>query len=122
MEDDRIRFRTRNGEHTDVTPRQFVARWLLHMLPSGFHKIRHFGLYSSTGARTTLLKAAALLGKPKPSEPREPVPWEELAEQLLGRHPLTCPECGTPGMTIVELPRPQRRRSVARSVAVLDSS
>jgi len=104
---DRVRFRTRNGDHTEVTPAQFLARWLLHILPPGFHKIRHFGLYAPSNVQTRLPIAAKLLGAPRPQAPEVPQPmdWEALAERLLGRHPLTCPQCGNGPMRRTPLPR-----------------
>ena len=52
-----VRVATRDDGSADMTPRQFVSRLLLHVLPSGFHKIRHFGLYAPTHAKRGLLQA-----------------------------------------------------------------
>jgi len=58
---DRVRIATRDGGGADMTPRQFVRRFLLHVLPHGLHKIRHFGLYAPTHAGRGLLQARRLL-------------------------------------------------------------
>lgn len=104
---DRVRFRTRDGRHVDIAPAQFIARWLLHILPPGLHKIRHFGLYAPANVHSRLPLAAGLLGAPRPRAPaQEQSPdWEELAARLLGRHPLTCPRCGAGPMRRTLLPR-----------------
>jgi len=49
----------------------------------------------------------ALLGVPavKDKGDKTVEPWEALAEALLGRHPLTCPNCGAEAMSRLSLPR-----------------
>jgi hypothetical protein len=49
---------------------EFMRRFLLHVLPSGFHRIRHFGLISNTGRRENLARARELLNI-SPVEPKE---------------------------------------------------
>ena len=46
-----VEIRTRGDGRARMTPAQFIQRFLLHMLPPGFHKIRHFGLYSPAYAK-----------------------------------------------------------------------
>ena len=45
---------------------EFIRRFLLHVLPKGFHRIRHYGLLASAGRKANLLRARALLAVPKP--------------------------------------------------------
>ncbi len=45
---------------------EFIRRFLLHVLPKGFHRIRHYGLLASAGRKTNLLRARALLTVPEP--------------------------------------------------------
>ena len=87
---------------------EFMRRFLLHVLPSGFHRIRHYGLLASAGRKANIAKIRALLGTAHaaaPSEaPADPVP-------LTLREP--CPCCGGP-MRIVEIfRRGQKPRSRA---------
>jgi len=44
-----------------LSPDEFMCRFLLHVLPSGFHRIRHFGLLANGGCRENLAKVRALL-------------------------------------------------------------
>ena len=45
---------------------EFIRRFLLHVLPKGFHRIRHYGLLASAGRKANLLRARALLAVPEP--------------------------------------------------------
>ncbi len=82
---------------------EFMRRFLLHVLPSGFHRIRHYGLLANTARRAHLARARTLLEVPQPAA----LP-EGHAEEDTGRRspePLAptfvCPECGAP-MIVVE--------------------
>ncbi len=48
--DDSVTFRTKDGKAATLHPVEFLWRFLQHVLPKGFHKIRHVGLYASTRA------------------------------------------------------------------------
>jgi Putative transposase len=65
---------------------EFIRRFLLHVLPKGFHRIRHYGLLASAGRKANVARARALLAVPPTVEPAEP------AEPLEPRLP--CPCCG----------------------------
>ena len=58
----------RYGAMTLVTG-EFIRRFLLHVLPRGFHRIRHYGLLASGGRRDNLFRARELLAAPPPAEP-----------------------------------------------------
>ena len=97
-----------------MTPRQFVARWLLHVLPSGFHKIRHFGLYAPTHsklglpmARRLLHEASAAGASPRSTASGEAGAQQGLAEDALsswlvdpGREKAEIPACKLCGWTM----------------------
>ena len=98
LHDDAVTFRTKNGGQVTLTPQEFIRRFLLHVLPSGFHKIRHFGLYSSAHVHNKLPAAAALLGKPRPAEPEPQTSdddhdFEDVVLQLTGEDLRRCPCC-----------------------------
>jgi hypothetical protein len=61
MNDDGVTFRTKNGDTVTVPPQVFLRRFLQHVLPDGFVKIRHYGLMASTNATTKLQTARELL-------------------------------------------------------------
>jgi hypothetical protein len=74
---------------------EFMRRFLLHVLPGRFHRIRHYGLHHSS-KRQALELCRGLLGLPKPLPER---PKLELREWLLsvlpeGEDPTVCPFCG----------------------------
>ena len=66
---------------------EFIRRFLLHVLPRGFHRIRHYGLLASGGRRDNLARARELLAAPlSPPEP-------DMAPEPSDRRP-PCPCCG----------------------------
>jgi Putative transposase/Transposase zinc-binding domain len=67
-------------------PHEFMRRFLLHVLPRGFHRIRHYGLLASGTRKANLARARELLAV---TPPPEPVEAEEPSDPL---HP--CPCCG----------------------------
>jgi hypothetical protein len=73
----------------------FIRRFLLHVLPRGFVRVRHFGLQAN-GCRSRLIpRARLLLHSPAPPQPdqvhRES--WQDLYQRLTGRDPTRCPYC-----------------------------
>ncbi len=54
---------------------EFIRRFLLHVLPRGFHRIRHYGLLASAGRADTLARARTLIAAASPS-PAKPQPAE----------------------------------------------
>ncbi|MBI4986782.1 MAG: IS91 family transposase [Rhodocyclales bacterium] len=62
--DYRAEGRTRQKTMT-LAPEEFMRRFLLHVLPCGFHRIRHYGLLANAGRREWLAKARALLNAPR---------------------------------------------------------
>lgn len=94
---DAVTFRTKDGRTVTVHPEEFVRRLLLHVLPRGFVKIRHAGLFAPRQVSTTLPVARALLGdrpqgKPPPVSPS---PWATLLRRLTGFDVTQCPRCAT---------------------------
>lgn len=111
--DDKVRFATKHGKTTTLQPKEFIRRFLLHVLPKGFVKIRHYGLLSSANATTKLEVARALLDgdSEKPSDdgpvintdlPREE--WEQRCKELIGIDLSLCPRCQRPTMERRPLP------------------
>ncbi len=79
---------------TTLATHEFIRRFLLHVLPKGFHRIRHYGLLASAGRRANLARIRELLAVPSPVIPPEPTPPPDW------RPP--CPCCGG-RMTVVEI-------------------
>jgi hypothetical protein len=65
---------------------EFIRRFLLHVLPRGFHRIRHYGLLASGARRDNLDRARELLAAPPPPEP-------DVAPEPSDHRP-PCPCCG----------------------------
>ena len=91
-----VTFRTKDGKTHTVTPVDFLRRFIQHVLPDGFKKIRHYGLYASS-ARADLERARAeleRLGAPAPTSPAPRPTWQQLLRELTGRDVERCARCG----------------------------
>jgi hypothetical protein len=86
-----VTFRTKGAATATVTPVTLLRRFIQHILPTGFHKIRHVGLYAST---SRLAQARSALGQ-RPRKRRR-VTWRERLRALTGRDVSACPVCGSP--------------------------
>ncbi|MEE8226337.1 MAG: transposase, partial [Kiloniellales bacterium] len=75
---------------------EFIRRFLIHVLPSGFHRIRHYGLFANGGRVRNIARARELLGAVAPET--EPVEDEDSEAAVF---PQPCPCCGG-RMVIVE--------------------
>ena len=113
VDDDGVRFATKNGESVTVAPLEFIRRFLDHVLPTGFTKIRHFGLQAAGNVNTKLAFARKLLTKTHGAghDRRETSSpgvggveaadqtatagsWQDLLLRLTGIDPRLCPLCG----------------------------
>lgn len=95
LRDDAITFRTKNGKTVSLTPVEFLRRFVQHVLPDGFHKIRHYGLYA--GACNDARHAAHEHLAPASSgatSTTEAVAWPIQLRELAGRDIEHCPRCG----------------------------
>ena len=79
---------------------EFIRRFLLHVLPSGFHRIRHVGLLANGGRRGHLAQIRELLKVP----PVHVASKEAMAEpsENATTQTFVCPDCGAT-MIIVEI-------------------
>jgi hypothetical protein len=86
---------------------EFVRRFLLHVLPRGFHRIRHYGLLANRHRATALAHCVQLLGKP--AEVPEPSP---VSDSAAAAPPRACPVCGSGLLVLVATltPDPQTAR------------
>jgi hypothetical protein len=101
FKDYRAKGRCRYGRMT-LPVEEFMRRFLLHVLPRGFHRIRHYGLLANAARVENLARARELLAAPLSPLIAVPVrvgahgPQEESAD-----NDRTCPCCGAP-MVIIE--------------------
>lgn len=82
---------------------EFIRRFLLHVLPTGFHRIRHYGLLAGATHKANIALARELLAVASPPEDDQP---EEPARY----HP-PCPHCGGTMVTIEIFTRRQQPRA-----------
>jgi hypothetical protein len=91
-----VTFATKGGKTVTMAPEEFIRRFLQHVLPSRFVRIRHYGLLASSNATTKLESARRLLDSEEASvaacaAPRD---WRQRFEELTGVDLTICPECG----------------------------
>lgn len=111
--DDAITFRTRGEDTATLRPQEFIRRFLQHVLPPGFVKLRHSGLLAPGNVNTKLALARRVLeAAPRSSATagatpaiQAPPTWQELLLQLTGIDVAKCPSCGGT-LTSRALPRP----------------
>ncbi|MGB7991705.1 MAG: IS91 family transposase [Candidatus Methylophosphatis roskildensis] len=92
---------------------EFIHRFLLHVLPSGFKRIRHYGLLSPARKKSGLLAARAALGAPPP----QPAAIESVSAFLRRVSHLehaSCPYCGSGQWPLVATIAPAYRASNPR--------
>jgi hypothetical protein len=99
--DYRAEGRTRQKTMT-LTAEEFMRRFLLHVLPTGFHRIRHYGLLAHAHRRHNIATARALLQGPPP-----PALIDPNTHNAQGSRPPTfvCRHCGAPMLIIETFPR-----------------
>ena len=121
--DGRVSFRYRNRARgnrqgtMNLEVDEFIERFLLHVLPKRFVRIRHYGLHANrNGAK--LDRARELLGQPPPESPQPEKP-EDALQRLTGRDILRCPHCQRGQMVSV---RPLRTGEVFHPLEPPDTS
>ncbi len=79
-----------------LAPHEFIRRFLLHVLPDGFHRIRHYGFLAKGDRGETLARARDALQVEPTSEPddaRKPKS-EPQADEDARQPSAVCPDCG----------------------------
>ncbi len=75
-----------------LTTGEFIRRFLLHVLPGGFHRIRHYGLFANGGRTRNIARARQLLSVPPTSDERGDIVADHTSEPRALAQP--CPSCG----------------------------
>ena len=94
---------------------EFLRRFLLHSLPRGFQRIRHYGLFANPVRQQSLALCGKLLNAPEPvpadlfHDKPAPVDFQQRYEKVTGHLLNQCPVCKTPTMVVVELFHPLHR-------------
>ena len=106
-----------------VHPHEFIRRFLIHVLPKGLHRIRHYGLLANGSRKENLAKARALLNVPVPAMANDAdiTPTTDQADT----YPRPCPCCGA-RMLIIEtfegVCRPRHHASPSAAITSIDTS
>lgn len=101
VDDEHIRFRTKDGKTISLSPIGFLTRFVQHVLPKGFVKIRHFGLYAASHVKGRLEIARALLQPTSASDDKPAATgYLEILLALTGRDARRCIRCGAPVLMI----------------------
>ena len=120
VDDDQVRFYFRDRAAGDIRKvatlpaDEFLRRFLLHVLPKGFTRIRHYGLLASRTKNELLPRCRQLLGAAEPPAAQEKTTAEWLL-QLLGVDVTRCPQCGQRPLERTELPPLRSRPAPARA-------
>jgi len=86
-----------------LAPGEFIRRFLLHALPPGFQRIRHYGLLSNCHRQSSLARCRQLLAAPAAGLLPQPKDYKDLYEALTARSLTRCPRCGTGIMVRVQI-------------------
>jgi hypothetical protein len=116
-----------------LTTHEFIRRFLLHVLPKGFVRIRHYGLLAPRNAKTKLEIARQLILQIKPEDPHHQSflkqseqsnkAWHQLMKELTGVDLHTCPKCGKGTLVRIRFDfLTYLKPLIEGPVAILDSS
>jgi hypothetical protein len=125
-ENGRVRFRWKDyrardkGKAMTLDAGEFIRRFLLHVLPRGFRRIRHFGFLANACRTAKLAQIRTALEAPEPPSPVQPSDYRERYALLTGYRIDRCPRCGGCMVDLgLSLPRP---RPASRPTPRCDSS
>ena len=111
LQEGQVTFRWKDRAHGNASRVATVAaealrRFLLHVLPDRFVRIRHYGWLANSARKRLLPTVREVLGLPAPvactPPPVEPETWETTLFRLTGKDVTRCPGCGAAGFLIVE--------------------
>jgi len=109
IEDEKVRFRWKDYRECKkktmtLTAEEFIRRFLLHVLPEGFQRIRYYGFLGNRYRKQKLARCRELLNM-QPPEPHCHVKkdYRERYEELTGKSLKTCPVCRQGQMVTTEV-------------------
>ena len=112
-----VRFRWRDYAHGNkvktmtLAASEFIRRFLLHVFPRRFTRLRHYGVLGNRGRAQKLALCRTLLAQPA-SEPREPETPQAMMLRLTGIDITVCRRCGRAGLRQTFVLAPQTRAFV----------
>jgi hypothetical protein len=116
IEEDKVRFHWkdyRNGNRQKtmtLAADEFIRRFLLHVLPDGFQRIRYYGFLANRYREQKLARCRQLLAMPQPVAPDDQVAgdYRDQYEELTGASLTECPVCQRGHMVIIEVLQPAK--------------
>jgi len=117
LQDDKVYFKWRDYSDSSkekimaLDALEFIRRFLLHVLPDRFVKIRHYGLFSNRCRRASLQKCRKILGIQQNEFKKTVETWKETLLRLTGFDVDKCPYCGKGKMILVETILPENCNS-----------
>jgi hypothetical protein len=101
---------------------EFIRRFLLHVLPNGFMRIRHFGFLANRSRRHKLNRCRELLGLEQQPSPAARKSARQLMMKVTGLDPAICPACRLGSLVIIAQLPAIDARSCSQRAPPLDSS
>lgn len=106
--DESVTLRTRGEATATMAPEELIRRFLLHVLPKGFVKIRHYGLVAAGNVNTRLVAAQRILATARQAQDetaaQPPVDWRTFLAETTGVDARACPACGSQRRVRAPLP------------------
>ena len=102
-----------------------IRRFLLHVLPRGFMRIRHYGFLANRHKARALRRCRDLLGQPANPPRRSPQSVVQWMQEVMGVNLTQCPHCGASPLVRLPLPplsTPAASRGTPVEVPMYDSS
>jgi hypothetical protein len=116
VSDQQVRFRYKDYAHGNarkvlaLDAAEFIRRFLLHVLPTGFMRIRHYGIIANRAKATKLTHARTALGQPSIPPPPPPESIVAFWLRIAQRNAHQCPYCRVGRMVVIApLPTPRAR-------------
>ena len=80
-----------NKQVMNLDTQEFIGRFMRHILPSGFYKIRYYGLLASANQKKQI--TIRLINKPQPISLLQGLTTKQVIRVVTGKDPDTCPKC-----------------------------
>lgn len=104
-ENGKVTFRWKNyrnngrWEKMELDADEFIGRFLLHVLPDGYYKIRYFGILASVNSKTKKKQCFLLLEATSAIPEYDQMSWDQILQKAIGVDLLLCPVCNQGRMT-----------------------
>ena len=104
VEQDSVTFKWKDYHDKDkqkimkLPANEFIRRFLLHVLPKGFCKIRYYGIFACRNHNSDLLKCRKALGQILSKPKLEGLSWKDVVMMITGKNIFVCPICNKGNM------------------------